>query len=119
MNNLDFHLINYISNFLDIESRVKLFLINKYNFENLFKPNINFLRKNIIIIRDLCIKCGDSTGEIGYLIYLCNCSGKYPRQHHSCGLLNKFNGYTRIDYCPLCNDKVMVFLKEPKHINMV
>ena len=52
MNDLDFHLINYISNFHK-ESRVKLFLINKYNFENLFKPDINFLRKNIIIIRDL------------------------------------------------------------------
>ena len=119
MDNLDFHIISYIGDFLDIESKIRYYLINKYNYKHLFIFNLQKLKTDITIEKDLCIKCNTSTGQIGYLIYLCNCTGKYPRQHNYCGLLNKFNGYTRIDKCPYCNDKVMVFLKEPKYINML
>lgn len=119
MDNLDFYLLDTIMSFLDVNSKIKSSLVNKYLFNKFFLPNKSYFQKFSIINRELCITCHQKTECFGYLVYLCNCSGKYPIQHHYCTLLNKFKRYTKIDKCPLCNDKVMIFLKEPRFGNMI
>ena len=119
MDNLDYFVIELIVSFMDNNSKISFFRVNRYIFDNFFYQNRDYLRKFSITQKNLCFTCETFCGAEGHLIYLCKCIGNYPVQHHQCTILNKFYKYTKITCCPMCGEKTMIFLKEPKHINMI
>ena len=47
MNSLDYFLIDLIVSYMDNDSKIKFFRINKYVFNNFFNQNRDYLRKYI------------------------------------------------------------------------
>jgi len=119
MNNLDFHITNLISSFLQNKDKINYFRLDKFMYQYFFTPQRSLLRRHTISHNNLCISCEKYCGCEGHLVYLCNCIDIYPVQHLECGDIHIFRRYTKIDKCPICSNKTMIFRKTPKDINML